>query len=76
MAIGPGRYDEEATIVMETTKAQGVILIVIGGNKGEGFAIQATLDVTLALPKMLRLIADQIEADTSHMGWKEDETIK
>jgi len=61
--MGPGRYDDEATKVMEATKANGVIVIVIGGNKGEGFACQATLEVTQALPKMLRHIADQIEAD-------------
>ena len=48
---------------MEATKANGVIVIVIGGNKGEGFACQATLEVTHALPSMLRHIADQIEAD-------------
>ena len=61
--MGPGKYDEEATLVMEKTNAQGVILIVIGGTKGEGFAVQATLQVTLALPSMLRNIADQVEKD-------------
>jgi hypothetical protein len=63
MALGPGKYDEEATMVQQRTNAAGVIVIVIGGDKGEGFAIQATLGVTLSLPKMLRIIADQIEAD-------------
>lgn len=67
MAVGPGRYDDEATTVMKATEASGVILIVIGGNKGEGFACQATLEVTLSLPKMLRSIADQIEADIPAM---------
>lgn len=64
MAIGPGRYDDEATWVRERAKASGVILIVIGGDRGEGFAAQATPEVTLRLPAMLRTIADQIEADT------------
>jgi predicted TIM-barrel fold metal-dependent hydrolase len=68
MTMGPGKYDEEATMVMESTKAHGVIVIVIGGDRGPGFAIQATLDVTMALPAMLRDIANQIEADTAHMG--------
>ena len=61
--IGPGRYDDEATMVMERVKAQGVILIVVGGSKGEGFACQATFPTMLQLPAMLRSIADQIDAD-------------
>ena len=63
MAIGPGKYDEEATMVMERVKAQGVILIVVGGNKGEGFACQATLPTMLGIPEMLRNMADEIERD-------------
>lgn len=67
MTIGPGKYDEEATLVQERTQAAGVIVIVIDGNKGEGFACQATLGVTLALPAMLRSIADQMDADIPAM---------
>jgi hypothetical protein len=66
--IGSGKYDEEATLVQERTNAAGVIVIVIGGDKGEGFACQATLLVTLALPMMLRSIANQIEADIQTKG--------
>ena len=60
---GAGKYDDEATLVRERTKAKGVLIIVIGGDKGEGFACQADLTTTLAIPKMLRHVADQIEAD-------------
>jgi hypothetical protein len=63
MTIGPGRYDDQATMVQKATNASGVIVIVIGGDKGEGFACQTTLPVLLNLPAMLRSIADQIEAD-------------
>jgi hypothetical protein len=63
MTIGPSKYDDEVTWVRERTKASGVILIVIGGDRGQGFAAQATPAVTLSLPKMLRDMADQIEAD-------------
>jgi hypothetical protein len=61
--IGPGKYDEEATMVMERVKAGGVILIVIDGKDGGGFAVQATLQTTLMLPSMLRDMADEIEGD-------------
>lgn len=67
MAVGPGKYDEEATIVMERTKAHGVIVIVIEGKDGAGFSVQATLEVTLSLPKMLREIADQLDVDFSKL---------
>ena len=65
--IGPGKYDAEATMVQQSTEAHGVIVIVIGGNRGEGFSCQATADVTLALPKLLRTMADQIEGDTTEI---------
>jgi hypothetical protein len=63
MSDGPGKYDDEATWVRERIKASGVILIVVGGDRGQGFEVQATLEVTLNLPTMLRTLADQIEAD-------------
>lgn len=70
MAFGPGKYDDEATKVRASTQASGVIVIVIGGDRGEGFACQATLEVTLTLPKMLRSIADQIEESTPRNSWE------
>jgi hypothetical protein len=63
MAAGPGKYDDMATYVREQSHAAGVIVIVIGGDKGEGFAVQADLPTTLALPQMLRHMANQIEQD-------------
>jgi len=63
MSIGPGKYDAEATWVRRRTKASGVVLIVLGGDRGQGFSAQATLEITLSLPRLLRTIADEIEAD-------------
>lgn len=63
MTSGPGKYDEEATLVMERTKAQCVIVIIIGGNKGEGFSVQATSEVAFQLPSILMNIANQLEKD-------------
>ena len=62
--IGPGKYDNEATAAREATGAAGVLLIVIGGERGNGFSCQATqFDIVLRLPALLRTVADQIEAD-------------
>jgi hypothetical protein len=66
--IGAGKYDDEATLVRERTKAAGVIVIVLGGDKGQGFACQLDAAATLAVPTMLRVVADQIEADFKRMN--------
>jgi hypothetical protein len=67
MTRGPGKYDDLCTYVSEkvgiTVSGGGVILIVLGGNKGNGFAVQADLQTTLAIPDMLENIAAQIRAD-------------
>jgi hypothetical protein len=60
MAIGPGKYDDLATMVREKAKARGVIVIILGGEKGSGFSCQADLASTLALPDMLEKIAAEI----------------
>jgi hypothetical protein len=63
MALGPGKYDDLATLVRDGAKAAGVIVIVIGGSKGSGFSVQATFEVTAKLPDLLRTMADNIERD-------------
>jgi hypothetical protein len=70
MSLGPGKYDLETTMVQKKTNAQGVILIIIDGKRGSGFSVQATLEVTLDIPGMLRTIADEMEADISTMEVK------
>lgn len=62
MPIGPGKYDDLCTYVREQAKAEGAIVIVYNGLRGNGFEVQATLPLTLRLPEMLRTMADQIEA--------------
>jgi hypothetical protein len=73
MSIGPGNYDEEATWVQQRTQAHGVLLMIVAGNKGNGFSIasfdiQATLEITLSLPKLLREMANQVEVDIKEQG--------
>jgi hypothetical protein len=61
VAIGPGKYDDLATYVREKARASAVVVIVVEGVKGSGFSVQAQADVALALPVLLRRIADDIE---------------
>jgi len=64
--IGESKYDKECTQVRESTKARAACVIVIEGEKGNGFAVQAPVDVTVQLPQLLRQVADQIERTA---GW-------
>lgn len=61
--IGPGKYDEACTKARESTKSRGVVLIVFGGEHGNGFSVQGDLAVLTALPKVLRACASKIEYD-------------
>jgi len=66
MALGPGKYDDLCTYVREQVgvgedAGGGVMVIVIGGKRGNGFSCQADLVTTAGLPQLLRKIADEIE---------------
>lgn len=61
MPIGPGKYDHLATHVRTQAKALGAIVMVFGGEHGDGFSVQAPLDLTVRLPALLRKVADDIE---------------
>jgi hypothetical protein len=64
MPWGPGKYDDVATDVRTKTQAEGVIVLVINGNRGGGFSAQLTPAMTFAMPQILRDMADQIETTT------------
>lgn len=68
MAFGPGKYDDVCTEIRTKTNAQGVVVIILKGNKGDGFSMQADPVTTAALPEMLESIARQIRADLKK--WK------
>ena len=63
MPIAPGAYNDTCSEIRERHKAEAVILIVAGGDRGEGFSMQAPLVFSLKLPSILRAVADSIEAD-------------
>jgi hypothetical protein len=66
MPLGPGKYDDACTAAMLATEADAVILIVVNGNKGNGFAVQAYgIDLTAKIPGLLRVLADDLEKSLS-----------
>ena len=70
MPVGPGKYEPECSMVRQQAglmddQPGGAIVIVFGGNRGSGFAVQADPLTTLALPDFLEDIAKQIRASLS-----------
>lgn len=65
MAMGPGKYDKECTEIRSRIKADGIIMIVFGGEKGNGFSAQLPLHLTLSMPEILRKVASDIEKSGS-----------
>jgi hypothetical protein len=67
MPFGAGKYDELATLVRETTQAEAAVVLVGGGNRGDGFSVQLltndAIGALLKLAKALRDTAALIEAD-------------
>jgi hypothetical protein len=64
MALGSGKYDAVCTMVREITGG-GVIVIVLDGIYGSGFAAQTDAAALKALPDILENMAAQIRRDGS-----------
>lgn len=62
---GPGKYNASCTQLVAELAADGVVLIVVNGKRGSGFAVQATPLVHALLPSLLRSIADDIDIEWS-----------
>lgn len=76
MPRGPGKYDAPCAAARTATEADVCLLVVLGGRLGDGFSAQfVTYDPArppaslLAVPGLLRQIADQIEADQQRGQW-------
>lgn len=60
-----GKYDQFAINLIFETKAAAAIVLVIGGDKGDGMSVAAAdLTALEMLPIMLRELADGIERDS------------
>lgn len=75
MPTGPGRYDDVTTLVREITGAACVLVVVVGGSRGDGFdaqvdtsrvpSVRAVLQVQL---EALRMAVDTLERDLQTTG--------
>lgn len=63
MPAGGGKYDAEVEYVYQQTQPEAALLIILGGNRGEGFSVKANESALLGLPAILRSVADGIDQD-------------
>jgi len=72
MTIGPGKYDDICTQIREqlgiADTGGGIALMIIGGNRGDGFSIQADLETTFAMPALLLQVAMKMQSDLQGEG--------
>lgn len=69
MPEGPGKYDDLCTYVAEQIGLReggepgGVILIVVNGDKGNGFSCQADFQTLIRIPELLESVVEQLKKD-------------
>jgi demethoxyubiquinone hydroxylase (CLK1/Coq7/Cat5 family) len=61
MPAGGGKYDTLATLARQAAFADGIVMLIINGDMGSGFTVQAESYIGKHLPGMLRDMADEIE---------------
>jgi hypothetical protein len=65
--LGGGKYDPELRQAQASTHAGVVVLIVVGGDRGDGFALAvdeswvAPADALSQVPGILRAIAESVD---------------
>lgn len=67
MSEEPGKYDDVCTFVRDLTFAQGAVLLILGGEHGNGFSVQCPKESLMQLPAIFREVADQIEAQAQNL---------
>lgn len=68
--IGPGKYDLVTEHVRKVTGAEGVLVIVLGGDRGSGFSMAVPGYALDKIPGVLREVASQIEQDAIELALK------
>lgn len=68
MPIGKGKYNSALTEALKGLEAKQGVLLVLDGEDGAGFSVQADLPNMIALPATLERIAMAIRADLVDLG--------
>lgn len=67
MPMGPGAYDDICTDARQKARARGALLVIIGGERGEGFSCQATPADLATLPEILETVAAELRRSREHL---------
>jgi altronate dehydratase len=65
--FGEGRYDDLVADARAKAKAQGALLIILGGSQGSGFSAMVPPLAMAQIPAVLRQMADEIERDAARV---------
>lgn len=61
---GKGKYDDEIQDLFDKTNADGVVLLVINGNKGHGLSVKVKdQETAINASTAMKLAANQLLAD-------------
>ena len=61
MPLGPGKYDKELKKLLKLCGANEGLIIIFDGNQGPSFCANLKKENIIAMPKMLRYVADEVE---------------
>lgn len=64
---GGGKYEREVKELRKKIHAAGVIVAVCRGDRGHGFEIQMPAELVHLVPKVLREMANTVEADMENL---------
>lgn len=84
MSVARGKYDDICTMVREETKAQTAVVVIGGGNLGDGFSVvveacedpEITRKNSLAIVGILRDVANRILADLNYNTLERKEGVQ
>lgn len=67
MPMGPGKYDAEVTELRQRLKANGILLLVVQGERGSGFSAQLSgEDVLACRMSCVNLLSKLRKAGSTH----------
>lgn len=63
--IGPGKYNDICTYARTAAKAESAVLLIIGGEAGNGLSVQGSLELHMMLPGILENLAEHIRDEAA-----------
>jgi hypothetical protein len=65
--FGPGKYDDLCKQIKDSTKAKGLLLVILDGDRGTGASCKMDFEIVKQMPNILRAVADEMEQGTNQL---------